>query len=605
MIHYRTYELDGIVIGGGGAGLKAAIETHEKGSKVAVVMKCLLGKAHTVMAEGGMAASMNSSDNPKKHFIDTIMGGYGMNDWESVWRMVNKARDIILYLESKGAIFDRNDSGSIEPRAFGGHGERRTCHVSDRTGHAIIHTLQNELLRENIQFFEKTIVTSLIVKGGKIVGATAIDIRSGEFILFKTKFVILATGGCGDIYKYTTNSKDLTGDGVHLAFEAGAELMDMEMIQFHPTCMLEPEEKRGILVTEACRGEGGILINGRGERFMKSATNPDGTAKYPGKLGHPELETRDVVARAIEEEYAKNLGPVKLIICRKTWNDEKRKMRIKKEYRKLVNPKELLDEKGVKERLSTTYEQFKKFVGIDVTKEGMVIRPAQHYMMGGVRTDGKTCMSRVKGLFAAGEVATGVHGANRLGGNSLTDIQVEGVIAGQEAAKYAKSAKHLPVNENEMQRNFSNFLKLFGKAGIKQSEVRKELHELMWKYAGIKRDKKGLETGLKELQKLKAKGKKIKVEGGLRGNVAWQEAIETIGMLNVGEAILRSALMRQESRGSHYRLDYPKMDKSWLVNVISKKVGSKTVITKIKINRMPRNLLLLFPKKWLDEVYGK
>ncbi len=604
-IEYKVQKYDGLIIGGGGAGLKAAIEAHDKGAKMAVVMKCLMGKAHTVMAEGGMTAAVGKGDSREKHFVDTIVGGYGLNDWESVWRMVSEAKDTLFYLEEKGAIFDRSEKGDIEPRAFGGHGEKRTCHVSDRTGHAIIHTLKNEVIRRDIDFLEKVMVTSLLIAGGRVVGATAVDIRSGELILFKAKFVILATGGCGAIYKYTTNSKDLSGDGVYLAYDAGAELVDMEFIQFHPTCMLEPEEKRGILVTEACRGEGGILINARGERFMKSAKNPDGTPKYTGKLGHPELETRDVVSRAIEAEYEKGLGPVRLVVCKDAWRNAIRELKIPEELRALVDEEKLLDQQGVKERLSTTHEQFRIFVGIDITKEPMIVRSAQHYMMGGIKTDGETGMSSIRGLFAAGEVVGGVHGANRLGGNSLTDIQVEGVVAGREAANYSKSVKEINVDENIVEKEFSKLIGLLGKGGTKQSQVRKELQELMWKHVSIKRNEMGLKTALIELKNLKSKARKIKVSGDRHGNVAWQEAMETIGMLKVAEAIIVSALERKESRGSHYRTDYVNMDKKWLINtVIKKRKDGKMQTSKVKIKPLPSKLKKLFPKDWLKKVYG-
>ncbi|MBI4399964.1 FAD-binding protein [Candidatus Micrarchaeota archaeon] len=603
-VEYQTYEYDGIIIGGGGAGLKAAIEAKKEGAKVAVVMKCLLGKAHTVMAEGGMSAVILPNDSPEKHFVDTIIGGYGINDWEKVWKMVNKGKEVLLYLESKGAIFDRDESGNITPRAFGGHSERRTCHVSDRTGHAIIHTLKNELLSRDIDFFEKVIVTKLLVNKKRVVGAAALDVRTGQFILFKAKFVILATGGCGGLYEYTSNSKDLTGDGMYLAYEAGAELSDMEMVQIHPTCMLEPDEKRGILVTEACRGEGGILVNKKGERFMKTAKNEDGSARYAGKMGHVELETRDVVARAIEVEYEKDLGPVKLIVCRDSWENEIRKLSIPVYFQEHVDRNRLLTSQEIKARLSTTYEQFEKFAGVDITKEGMIVRPAQHYMMGGVRVDAENFMTCVQGLFAAGEVASGVHGANRLGANSLTDIQVEGMEAGRAAAEYADSIDQGKIETVEVEEEFSRLLELLGTGEVKQARVRNELKRIMWKHTGMKKNEEGLLKALVVIQELKETAEKMKVGGGRKGNISWQEAIETVGMLNVAEAIVRSSLARQESRGSHYRTDYPKMDKRWVRNTVCRK-GKKgdMKIADVEMKRMPERFKKMFPAEWISRVY--
>lgn len=600
---YRIEEFDGIIIGCGGAGSRAAIEAFDKGARVAMVSKCRLGKAHTVMAEGGMATAMGKNDSPEKHFADTLIGGVGLNDWKKVWEMVKGGKDVISYLERHGAIFDRNEEGYVEPRAFGGHSEKRVCHVSDRTGHAIIHTLKNEMLRRDIPFFEKTIVTSILTDNGRVAGATAIDIADGEFVLFKVRFAIIATGGCGTIYRYTTNSKDVTGDGVYLAYEAGAEIMDMEMIQFHPTCMVEPEEKRGILVTEACRGEGGVLINSRGERFMATAKNTDGTPKYAGRLGHPELEPRDIVSRALEEQYDKGLGPVKLIVCREAWKNEAGKMCIPPEYQRLVEPARLLDADGVKKKLSSMHEQFEKFAHVDITKEGMVVRPGNHYMMGGIRTDAETCETSVRGLYAAGEVGSGIHGANRLGGNSLTDIQVEGIISGRAAAGYAARTSHAEVREEAAQREWSRLLSLLGN-GIRHSEIQEELKDSMWRHVGMKRDEKGLAKALETIERLKGNAKGMKAPGGREGNTAWQEAIETLGMLTVAEMIVMSALERRESRGAHCRLDYPQKDKGWLANIICSKEGDRMVLEKRPIEPMPEHLRRLLPEKWLKETYG-
>ncbi len=603
-MNYRTEEFDGIVIGCGGAGSKAAIVAFDHGSKIAMIAKCRLGKAHTVMAEGGMSAAIGKSDSAEKHFVDTIIGGVAINDWKKVWELVSQGRKTISYLESKGAIFDRSEEGNVEPRAFGGHSEKRVCHVSDRTGHAIIHTLKNEMLRREIPFFEKTIVTSIITKGGRVAGATAIHIPTGELIFFRIKFAILATGGNGGLYKYSTNSKDLTGDGVYLAYEAGAQLMDMEMIQFHPTCMVEPEEKKGILVTEACRGEGGILINSAGARFMKTAKKPDGSPMYQGRLGHPELETRDIVAKAIEREWEEGRGPVRLIVCKDAWHNEVKKLGIPQEFQRLVDDSKLLDEKGIRKKLASMVEQFEKFSRVDITKEGMVVRPGHHYMMGGVRTEAETCETRVKGLFAAGETGSGVHGANRLGGNSLTDIQVEGEISGKAASIYSKNASFEDCSK-EAEKEFSRVLGLLGDGGIKQADVREELKEIMWSKVGMKRNERGLQEALRKIGALKEKARSVKASGGREGNVSWEEAIETIGMLTIAESTIRCALERKESRGAHFRTDYPKRKKEFLLNFICEKGPSGMSITKHPLDEMPEHLRKLLPEDKMRELYGE
>jgi len=604
-INYKIVEFDGIIIGCGGAGSRAAIEAYDAGSKVALIAKCRLGKAHTVMAEGGMAAAVGADDGPKAHFVDTIIGGMGINDWKKVWKLVNGGKDCIRYLESNGAIFDRNPEGVVSPRAFGGHSSKRVCHISDRTGHVIIHTLKNDVLKRDIKLFEKTMITSVITRNQKVIGATALDIQTGEFILFKVNFVIIATGGNGAIYKYTTNSKDLTGDGVFLAYEAGAQLMDMEMVQFHPTCMVEPEEKKGILVTEACRGEGGILINSKGERFMKNAKNPDGTQMYEGKLGHPELEARDVVSRAIEKEYAKNNGPVRLCVCKNSWKNEIKNLNISPELQELVDDSTMLDDSEVHKKLSSMVEQFEKFSQIDITKEAMVVRPANHYMMGGVKTDAETCQTIVKGLYAAGEVGSGVHGANRLGGNSLTDIQVEGAVAGKHAAEYSRNAKHEEC-KGEAEREFLRLLALLGEGKIKHSVIQQELKELMWANVGMKRDKEGLIKTIEKLEELQKKAKNLQASGGRECNTAWQESIETVGMLVVAEAVARCSLEREESRGAHFRTDFPQRRKNWVLNIICERNNyGKMILERQSVPEIPPELKSLLPVEKMKKVYGE
>lgn len=600
----RTIELDGIVIGCGGAGAKAAIVAFDNGAKIGIVSKCRMGKAHTVMAEGGMAAAIGPQDGPEKHFADTIIGGVALNDWRKVWKLVTGGRECIEYLESQGSIFDRSDEGLVQPRAFGGHSEKRVCHVSDRTGHAIIHALKNDVLKRDIELFEKTVITSIITKNGKVAGATALHVPTGELILFKIKFAILATGGNGAIYKYTTNSKDLTGDGVYLAYETGAELMDMEMTQFHPTCMVEPEEKKGILVTEACRGEGGILINSNGERFMKTSRKPDGSPMYMGKLGQPELEPRDVVARAIEKEWEEGRGPVRLVVCKNAWRNEVKRLSISSELQALVDESKLLDDDGVHKKLASMVEQFEKFAHTDITKEGMIVRPGHHYMMGGVKTDAETCSTRIPGLYAAGEIGSGVHGANRLGGNSLTDIQVEGQLAGKSAAHYAKTTSHEGC-QDEARNEFQRIESLLGGNGTKSSAIRDELRELMWENVGMKRNEAGLKKALDKIIELKKKSAGIKASGSRQGNVAWQEAIETIGMLTVAEIVVRSAMERKESRGAHFRTDYPKRKKDWVVNILCEKGPNGVLLGKRPIEPIPEHLRRLIPEERMRELYGE
>ncbi len=546
---YRTHGYDGIIVGGGGAGLMAAIRAHEQGAKVAVVMKCMLGKAHTVVAEGGIAAAIMDGDSPERHFVDTMLWGHGLNNYESAWKLANGAKDAIYYLESKGAIFERDESGRMGTRIFAGHSQSRACYVGERVGHAMIHTLKNEVLRLGIPFYEKTMITKLIVRKNRVCGAAGIDIRTGEFVLFDARFVILATGGCGGLYRYTTNSKDVTADGVSLGYEAGAELMDMEMVQFHSTCLAEPEEKRGALVSEVCAAQGGILINAKGERFMAAAQRANVRPEYAGKARHNDMEDSDIAARAVEEQYARGLGPVKLIACREAWHGEAKRIGVPEGLRSLVDPGKMMDRKGALRSLPITAEQLRKFAGVDITREGMAVRPAQHHMMGGLRVDPGNYMTSVRGIFAAGETSAGMHGANRLMGNSLMETMVSGMEAGRGAAEYARRAGPADSPDGEAEAEFSRLQDILGDGGLRQAAVREELRSLMWKRAWIIRDGPGLQAALGELERLGEKAARIRVPGGRAGNVAWQEAVETMGMVSAAEAILRSALAREESRG--------------------------------------------------------
>jgi len=584
----RVLKYDGVIVGGGGAGLMASINAYDNGAKVALVMKSLFGKAHTVMAEGGIAAAISKDDSPILHFVDTIIGGYGLNDYKKVWKMVNEAKEILEFLESKGAIFDRDEKGNILPRAFGGHSRKRTFHIGDRTGLSIMRVLQDEVLKRDIDIFEKTFVFKILVKNNRVVGCVAIDFINGEVLLFNVKFIILATGGCGNIYKYTTNSRDVCGDGVWLAYDAGAEIMDMEFIQFHPTCMVEPEEKRGVLITEAVRGEGGILVNRFGERFMKSAKDEKGRPKYPGI---PELSTRDKVSLAIEEEYEKGNGPVYLVCCRDAWKNIVKEWKIPEKFKELVDENQLPSKERVKEKLFSMYEQMLKFSNLDITKQPVPVRPAQHYMMGGVKVN-ENCETNIKGLYACGEVSAGTHGANRLGSNSLLDILVEGKTAGVNAAKYSKKVKLIPIKN-------ANVDFIFGKSKVDYLKIREKMQEVMWKYVSLKRDEKGLRKALNEIEKLSKLASKIKINKNFKGDFSSMEALETIGMLKVAKLIIKGALLRKESRGAHFRVDYPKMDKKYLVHFVFKR--DKVRIEKVE--KIPKKLLKYFPEKWIEEIY--
>jgi succinate dehydrogenase / fumarate reductase, flavoprotein subunit len=532
---YETREHDVLIIGAGGAGLRAAIEALAKGASVGVVCKSLLGKAHTVMAEGGIAAAManvDAADGWKPHFRDTMRGGKFLNNWRMAQLHAQEAPDRVRELEQWGALFDRTDSGAILQRAFGGHTYKRLCHVGDRTGLEMIRTLQDRGVQLGFDVYMECTITRLLTDNGRIAGAFGYWRENGRFIVFKAKSIVMATGGIGKAWPVTSNSWEYTGDGMALAYQAGAELMDMEFVQFHPTGMVWPPGVQGLLVTEAVRGEGGILRNKLGERFME---------KYDPK--RMELSTRDVVARAIYTEVREGRGTehggAYLDISHKP-----------ADY--------------VKKKLPSMYHQFKELADVDITKGPMEVGPTCHYMMGGIRVEAETAQSTVPGLFAAGEAAAGLHGSNRLGGNSLSDLLVFGRRAGLAAAENAKRVSSAGILEAQIAEAEKELLAPFSNTGAESPyAVHRDLHKVMQSLVGIFRTAEDLKKAFTELEELKARAAKASVEGSRLFNPGWHLASELKSMLTVSEAVALSALARTESRGAHSRIDYPNYDPVW------------------------------------------
>ncbi len=594
MESYQAYEHDVLIIGAGGAGLRAAISVMEAGLSCGVVSKSLLGKAHTVMAEGGAAAALGNmegeADNWQVHFKDTMLGGQFLNNPRTVEIFAKEAIERVLELEEYGAVFDRTPAGLIAQRPFGGHTYRRLNHVGDRTGLELIRTLQDKAVSLRPTFYMETTVTRLLKDGERIVGAFGYNRQNGEFILFKAKAVIVATGGWGRMYKFTSNSWESTGDGASMAFEAGAELMDMEMVQFHPTGMLWPPGVRGILVTEGVRGEGGILRNSKGERFM---FNPDYMPPhYKGNFAEsegeahawlfdkeknrrpPELLPRDVVSRAIYKEVLaarqSEHGGVYLDVSHRG-----------ADY--------------IKSKLPSMYEQFHALGDIDITKQPMEVYPTIHYTMGGIRTEPETAESSLPGLYAAGESAAGLHGANRLGGNSLTDIMVFGKRAGDAAAAYARTASHGTMDESQIADEQSVLLDPFTNSGGENPyTISQELQEAMQKGAFIAKTEEGLKECLAIIMSLQERAKQMRVPGDRCYNPGWQTARDLRFTLKVSEVIVRSALERKESRGAQWRLDYPEKSEEWgKKNLITVKSGGEVKITTRPVPQMPAELKAL------------
>src|SRR6267143_791033 len=565
MTEYQTHEYDVLVIGAGGAGLRAAIEASAAGVSVGVVCKSLLGKAHTVMAEGGIAAALanvDDRDNWRVHFADTMRGGQYVNNWRMAQLHAQEAPARVRELEAWGALFDRTPDGRILQRNSGGHAYPRLVHVGDRTGLEMIRTLQDHGVHQGIDFHMECTVIRLLSSSGRIAGALAYEREKGRFKLFQAKAIILATGGVGRAYRITSNSWEYTGDGHALAYEAGADLIDMEFLQFHPTGMVWPPSVQGILVTEAVRGEGGVLRNKEGRRFMfddipplyknQTADNEDEGWRYTqgdkSARRPPELLTRDHVARCIVRETKEGRGsPHGGVFLDIAW----------------IRDKLPRAEAHIKSKLPGMYHQFKQLAGVDITKEPMEVGPTTHYMMGGVRVDAETQVSTVPGLFAAGECAAGLHGANRLGGNSLSDLLVFGQRAGEFAAKFAKEHRAGPIDGAEVDAAARAALAPFERRADQDGgpfQLQAELQDCMQDLVGIVRREEEMWRALDRIVELRRRAARTTVVGNREYNPGWHTALDLECLLTVSEAITRAALDRKESRGAHFRDDYPKKD---------------------------------------------
>ena len=579
MADFKQLEYDVLVIGAGGAGLRAAIEASSNGAKVGVVSKSLLGKAHTVMAEGGVAASIGNvddRDNWRVHFSDTMRGGQYLNNPRMAEIHAKEAPERVLELEAWGALFDRTDEGKILQRNFGGHKYPRLAHVGDRTGLEMIRTLQDHGIHQGIDFQMECTITTLLKHDGHVVGAFGYYREHGQFVVFKAKAVILATGGVGKSFAITSNSWEYTADGHALAYQAGADLIDMEFLQFHPTGMVWPPSVRGILVTEGVRGEGGVLRNSEGKRFMfddipdlyKNQTATDENEGWRYVTGDkdanrpPELLTRDHVARCINREVKEGRGsPHGGVFLDIAWIKEK-----------------IPDaETHIKKKLPSMYHQFKELAGVDITKEAMEVGPTCHYAMGGVRVDAETQMSTVPGLFAAGECGAGLHGANRLGGNSLSDLLVFGKRAGEHAAKYAMGSTASTGNVDAQVTDAAAWAEeAFAREqnGDNPFRVQHDLQTMMQAKVGIVRLEAEMQEALPALEAMQARAKVAPISGNRDFNPGWHTAMDLTNLLTISEAITRAAIERKESRGAHFREDYPAKDpEAAKFNIVVRKGG--------------------------------
>ncbi|MDG2184666.1 MAG: fumarate reductase/succinate dehydrogenase flavoprotein subunit [Mariniblastus sp.] len=599
MAEYETFEFDVLIIGAGGAGLRAAIEASSTGIKVGLVCKSLLGKAHTVMAEGGMAAALanvDERDSWKTHFADTMRGGYYINNWRMAQLHAQQAAERVRELEAWGAVFDRTRDGKIMQRNFGGHAHPRLAHVGDRTGLEMIRTLQDHGIHQGIEVHMECTVTSLLMDGDRVAGAFGYSRELGKFKLFKANAIVMATGGIGRAYKITSNSWEYTGDGQSLAYEAGADLIDMEFVQFHPTGMVWPPSVRGILVTEGVRGEGGILKNSDGERFMfgdipenyqsSTADNPEEGWRYVTKTDRdarrpPELLTRDHVARCILKEVKAGRGsPHGGAFLDIAWIKEK-----------LPNA-----EAHIKKKLPSMYHQFKELAGIDITTEPMEVGPTTHYVMGGIRVDGETQMSTVPGLFAAGECAAGLHGANRLGGNSLSDLVVFGKIAGDSAVKFAQENGRTSISDEQVNAAMEKALEPLDSSRATDAggayQIQYDLQEMMQDNVGIIRQEDEMLEALKGIEELKKRAATVAAPGNRQYNPGWHTALDLKCLLLVAEAVTRSAIERKESRGAHTREDYKSKEEKYdTVNtVLRKDENGEMQVALETIPEMPQEL---------------
>ncbi len=597
---YETFEYDVLVIGAGGAGLRAAIEASAAGVTVGLVCKSLLGKAHTVMAEGGMAAAMGNVDDRdswKVHFADTMRGGQYVNNWRMAELHAKEAPSRVHELEAWGAVFDRTKEGKISQRNFGGHRYPRLAHVGDRTGLEMIRTLQDHGIHQGITVHMEWTIVTLLKDGNRIAGAFGYDRERGRFKIFKAKAVVIASGGLGRAYRITSNSWEGTGDGHSLAYHAGADLLDMEFIQFHPTGMIWPPSVQGILVTESVRGEGGVLRNKEGKRFMfddipdnyknQTSTDPEEGWRYTQNDKHarrpPELLTRDHVARCINREVKAGRGsPHGGVFLDISWIKEK-----------LPNAPE-----HIKKKLPSMYHQFMQLANLDITKEPMEVGPTTHYAMGGVRVNGDTQMSSVPGLFAAGECAAGLHGANRLGGNSLSDLLVFGKRAGEYAAKFAKENPNVSLDDAQVEAAAREALVPYehGASGGPTAEgpyvIQHELQAMMQNLVGIVRTESEMTQALEKLGGFWDRAGKTAVHGHREYNPGWHTALDLKHLLTISEAITRSALNRKESRGGHFREDFPdkSVEDAKMNIVISKAADGSMQLRREPIPPMPEEL---------------
>ena len=587
----QTVEHDVVVIGAGGAGLRAAIECGSQGLSTGLVCKSLLGKAHTVMAEGGCAAALGNvapKDNWKIHFRDTMRGGKFLNNWRMAELHAKNAPDRVRELEQWGAVFDRTPSGLISQRNFGGHRYPRLAHVGDRTGLEMIRTLQDRAIQEKkVAVHMECTALELLLDGGAVAGVLAYWRETGRLFLMKTKAVILATGGGGRAWRFTSNSWEYTGDGFALAYEAGAELIDMEFTQFHPTGMVWPPSVRGILVTEGVRGDGGVLKNRAGDRFMfhyipeKFAAETADTVEEADRWlvdseknrRPPELLTRDVVARAITREVVEGRGSphggVFLDIASRR------------------------DPEFIKRKLPSMYHQFKELAGVDITSEPMEVGPTLHYFMGGIRVDADTQQSTVPGLFAAGECTGGMHGANRLGGNSLSDLLVFGHLAGVGAADYARGLSRAPaVRMPQIEAAVRRATEPLNRPeGINPYVVTERLQKVMDRYVNIVREKAELETAIGEIDTITRDIDQVKAPGAAQYNPGWHEAIALRSLVITAEAVTRAGLMREESRGAHTRVDFPDESPEWVqYNVVVQRGAEGMQVRKERRPDPPKEL---------------
>lgn len=593
----ERHEHDVLVIGAGGAGLRAAIAAMEDGASVGIVCKSLLGKAHTVMAEGGVAAALanvRSEDNWKVHFRDTMRGGKGLCDWRMARTHAQEAPDRVRELEAWGAVFDRTEDGRMNQRPFGGHTYARLAHVGDRTGLEMIRTLQDHAVHAGADIFMECTVTRLFAVDGRIAGALAYWRPTGEFVVFRARAIVLATGGLGKAWRITSNSWEGTGDGIGLAYDLGAELLGMEFIQFHPTGMVWPTSVRGTLVTEGVRGEGGILRNSEGERFMfryvpemfagdYAETEAEADRWVEGDRVNnrrpPELLTRDVVSKAIVAEVEAGRGSPHggafLDIASKR----------SPEY--------------IKRKLPSMYHQFKELAGVDITVDAMEVGPTTHYAMGGVRVDPETAETRIPGLFAAGEVAAGLHGGNRLGGNSLSDLIVFGQRAGAAAAANAAEIPSLAVIPDlEVEGAIEAAVAPFGRqGGHNPFALQEELQNVMQDKVGIARTEEGLNEAIEDIRAIRSSLKAASIDGGRAYNPGWNTWLDLFPLLRVAESVALAALERRESRGAHTRIDFPDADSELAkLNFIVRDEGGRMVMASEPVPEPPEDL-----KKLIEE----